>query len=126
MKFVRTALLTLLVTVSMVACSKDETATGFSIEGLWEGKIGADNDIPTGNYSLRIKKGGALERIGQDGDVSATGSWNLQENNFTGIYFYSDGTVVDVTATLNKEAYSMTGNWENNHGGEGNFNLSKK
>jgi hypothetical protein len=125
MKFLRTAIVALFITGALVACKKDKDLPAFTIEGSWTGKIGNDADIPSGQYALNIKKGGSLERIGANGTVSATGSWNQQGNAFTGIYFYANGTVVDIIGTVDKSTNKITGSWSNNGNEEGSFYLNK-
>ena len=125
MKFVRTAIVALFITGALVACKKDKDLPTFTIEGSWTGKIGTGAASPNGQYALNIKNGGSLERIGANGTVSATGSWNLQGNTFTGIYFYSNGTVVDITGTLEKASNKITGTWSNNGNEEGTFYINK-
>lgn len=125
MKFLRTALVAILITGALVACNKDKDLPAFTVEGSWSGKIGTGATSPNGQYALSIKKGGSLDRIGATGAVSASGSWSLQGNTFTGIYFYSNGTVVDITGTLDKASNKITGTWSNNGNEEGTFYVNK-
>jgi hypothetical protein len=125
MKFIRTTIMTLLISAAFAACSKDKDIPAFSVEGNWSGKIGTGNATPSGQYALNIKSGGSLERIGANGTVSASGSWSLQGNAFTGIYFYSNGTVVDITGTVDKSNNKITGNWSNNGNETGTFYINK-
>ena len=126
MKFLKTAVFALITSAALVACSKDDTSTSsFKVEGVWEGKIGQNSDAPSGQYKLNIKSGGAVERISSNGSVSASGSWNLTENTFTAIYFYSNGTVVDVNGTVDKAKNKITANWSNNGGEQGTLYLNK-
>lgn len=128
MKVLKMAIIALFVSTAFVACNKDndDKPAGFTIEGSWSGKIGTGDVAPNGQYALNIKKGGTLERIGANGTVSASGSWNLVGDTFTGIYFYSNGTVVDVTGTLDKASKKITGTWENNGGEEGTLYVNKQ
>jgi hypothetical protein len=125
MKFIRTALAALFITATLVACKKDKDLPAFTVEGSWSGKIGTGAASPNGQYALNIKKAGSLDRIGANGTISASGSWNLQGNTFTGIYFYSNGTVVDITGTLDKTSNKITGTWSNNGNEEGSFYVNK-
>jgi len=126
MKFLRKAIMALFITGAFIACKKDHDAPAFKIEGSWTGKIGTGAETPSGQYALNIKAGGNLERIGATGSVSASGSWNLTGNTFTGIYFYSNGTVVDVTGTVDKSTNKITGTWENNGAEEGTLYVNKQ
>ena len=125
MKFIKTIIIALFVTGTFVACSKDHDAPPFSMEGSWTGKIGTGSATPSGQYALNIKKGGSLDRIGSTGSVSASGTWNVQSNAFTAIYFYSNGTVVDLTGTVDKSTNKITGTWSNNGNEQGTFYVNK-
>lgn len=127
MKILKTAIIALFVSTAFIACSKDKNEpAGFSIEGSWTGKIGTGAVTPNGQYALNIKKGGTLERIGANGTVSASGSWSIVGDTFTGIYFYSNGTVVDISGTVDQSKNKLTGTWENNGGEEGTFYADKQ
>lgn len=126
MKFLRPALVVILATVAFTACKKDDIRPSFSIEGSWVGKIGTGSASPSGQYALNIKADGTLERISSNGAVSATGAWNMQDNTFTGIYFYSSGTVVDVNGTVDKSNNKLTASWKNNGGEEGTLYVIKQ
>ena len=127
MKFLRIAIVTLLVSTVFVACKKDDaTIPSFKMEGTWDGKIGQNAEVPSGQFKLNIKAGGNIERISSNGSVSATGSWNEEDGSFTAIYFYSNGTVVDLTGTIDKTKNKLTGTWKNNGGEQGTFYVSKQ
>jgi hypothetical protein len=127
MKFLRTAIVALFVSMAFVACKKDDVSTpSFKIEGIWDGKIGQNAEEPSGLFKLNIKAGGNIERISSNGSVSATGSWNEEDGSFTAIYFYSNGTVVDLTGTIDKAKNKLTGTWSNNGGEQGTFYVSKQ
>jgi hypothetical protein len=127
MKFLQTAIIALFVSAAFVACKKDDvTIPSFKMEGVWEGKIGQNTEAPSGQYKLNIKNGGTIERISSNGTVSASGSWNLAGENFTAIYFYSNGTVVDVAGTVDKSKNKLTATWSNNGDDEGTLYVSKQ
>lgn len=127
MKFLQTATIALFVSATFVACKKDNViAPSFKMEGTWDGKIGQNAEAPSGQYKLNIKTGGAIERISSNGSVSASGSWNMAGENFTAIYFYSNGTVVDVAGTVDKSKRKLTATWSNNGGEEGTLYVSKQ
>jgi hypothetical protein len=127
MKFLRIAIVALFVSTAFVACKKDDvSAPSFKMEGIWDGKIGQNAAEPSGQFKLNIKAGGSIERISSNGSVSATGSWNLEGNNFTAIYFYSNGTVVDLTGTVDKSAKKLTATWSNNGAEQGTLYVNKQ
>ena len=113
MKHVKSMALVLLVVVAGIACKKDNTDTAFNIQGKWSGKIGNNADVPTGQFALNIKPGGGIERINSSGNALGTGTWALTGNNFTATYTLTSGTVVNLTATLDKGQNKLSGNWSN-------------
>jgi len=127
MKFLRIAIVVLFVSTVFTACHKDgESTSSFKMEGVWDGKIGQNSDMPSGQYKLNIKSGGTVERISSNGSVSASGSWNLAGDKFTAIYFYTNGTVVDITGTVDKGKNKLTATWTNNGGEEGSLYVNKQ
>ena len=126
MKIVKAVFLALLLAVTFTACKKDNEEP-FIIEGLWEGKIGTGSASPSGQYALNIQKGGVIERISSNGQASAVGTWQLTGKNFSATYnFLSGTTVVNVTGTIDKSSYRLTGNWSNSGDEEGTFYVAKK
>lgn len=114
MKFLKSAVLAALLSTVFFACKKDNNEPGFIIEGKWEGKLGNGNATPTGFIGLTIKPGGVLERTISSGSVSATGTWQLNGNSFTGTYtFTSSGTVVNLVGTVDKAKNKISGTWSN-------------
>lgn len=126
MKIMKSLIVALLVTSFFVACKKDNTPPPFTIEGKWEGKIGNGNSTPSGQYALNIKSGGVVERVNSSGNVTASGTWQLAGSNFSATYNYQNGTVVEVTALVDKGSKKLSGNWENNGGEEGSFYANKE
>ncbi len=113
---------TLLLITTLVAFSKDndDTPDLFVIDGLWEGKIGNESGTPFGQYVLKIKSDGAVERVNSGNTITAYGTWQLKGGNFTATYTYSNGTIVNVTGNVDKEKNKLTATWENNGNEEGN------
>ncbi len=126
MKIVKSLVVALLVTSFFVACKKDNTPPPFTIEGKWEGKIGTGNATPSGQYALNIKSDGVVERVNSNGTVTASGNWQLAGDNFSATYNYQNGTVVEVTAHMDKGSKKLSGSWENNGGEEGAFYANKQ
>lgn len=127
MKFLKTAIVAAFISTAFVACSKDDKTTPvFKIEGIWEGKIGENSDVPSGQYKLNVKEGGIVERISSNGTVSATGTWDLEGNIFSATYNYSNGTVVIVDGTVDKGNNKITAEWSNNGGEEGTLYVNKQ
>lgn len=121
MKHLRSVSLALLLMATIVACKKDSEPAAFTIVGKWVGAIGQDANPPSGYYAINIKSNGTIERIDADGDVNATGTWELEGNELTAIYTYPGSTVVFIDATVDKSQNKLTGNWENSGDEEGTF-----
>jgi hypothetical protein len=131
MKFLKIVAAFFVFATIFTACSKDDNnnsvppTPAFSIEGMWSGKIGNNNDLPTGQYALNILPGGVLKRVNGAGTETATGTWQLSGDSFSGTYTYASGTVVVFTATVNKALKKISGDWHNNSE-VGTFVISKK
>lgn len=117
----------ILLTTAFAACSKnnDDTPPPFVMDGLWEGKIGTGSVTPSGQYALKIKPGGIVERVNSSNNVTASGTWQLNGSNFTATYNYSNGTIVSVTGTVDKGKNKLTATWENNGNEEGTLFANK-
>jgi hypothetical protein len=127
MKFFKSVALAVLLTTVLFSCKKDNDGpAAFTIEGVWQGKLGNGSATPTGFIGLNIKAGGVLERTTSAGSVSATGNWQLNGTAFTGTYtFPASATVVNISGTLDKDTKKITGNWSNNGNEEGTWYVTK-
>ena len=67
-----------------------------------------------------------IERVNSNGTVTASGTWQLAGDNFSATYNYQNGTVVEVTAIVDKGSKKLSGSWENNCGEEGSFYANKQ
>jgi hypothetical protein len=121
MKHLKSVSLAILLMAAFVACKKDSEPAVFTMTGKWIGALGLNNDVPSGYYALNIKSNGTVERIDSDGDVNATGTWTLEGEEFTALYTYPGGTIVNVEGTVDKSQKKLTGNWENSGDEVGTF-----
>jgi hypothetical protein len=127
MKHLKSLAIALLLTTTFIACKKDSTPPPFTMNGIWEGKIGDNNDAPDGQYKLNIKANGVIERISFNGNVSATGTWLLEGDEFSGHYIFADGnTIVTLEGTVDKQQKKLTGTWENDGDEVGTFYATQK
>lgn len=126
MKHLRSVSLALMLMTALLACKKDAEPAEFSMVGKWEGKIGQNQNAPSGYFALNLKSNGTIERIDSDGDVNATGTWDLEGEEFTAIYTYPGSTVVFVEGTVDKSQKKLTGNWENSGDEVGTFYATQK
>ncbi len=100
--------------VLFASCKKESSEPPFIMEGPWEGMIGTGSNPPSSNFFLRLEPDGTVNRI-HNGSVIATGNWQLNGNNFTATYsFLNGGSVATLSATLDKAAKKLTGEWSNN------------
>lgn len=120
MKFIRMAAIALVLSTAFVACSKDKNDTPFVIEGTWKGTTGGG-----GFFGVNLKAGGVLERIYSDGQVGATGTWQLNGKTLTGEYHFASGTDVTMTANVDTKHNKFSGSWSNDAGEIGTMQATK-
>jgi hypothetical protein len=126
MNFLKIAMLTLMLGTTLFLACKKSNDNGFSVEGSWQGKLGNGGAKPTGFIGLNIKGGHILERTVSTGSVTATGTWQIDGNTFSGNYvFSSSSTKVNLTGTLNKGQLKITGAWSNDSNEEGAWYVTK-
>lgn len=126
MKHLKSVAMAILLTATLVACKKDNVPAPFTMNGIWEGKIGDNNDAPDGQYKLNLKGSGIIERINSSGVVSATGTWLLEGTDFSASYIFADGnTIVTLEGTVDKDQRKLTGTWENDGDEVGTFYASQ-
>ncbi len=128
MTLFKSIMLLLLVAGSFTACKKENdtvVAPVFKPEGRWSGKLSEGTAAPTGFFAMQLKPGGKLDRFSANGTISATGTWQLSGNSFTGNYRFVSGTKVTLTGTLNKEPGRIAGTWTNNGDESGTFHATQ-
>jgi len=115
MKFLRIASIALILFVTASACSKKSSTTpsSKSIEGAWVGKYGFDSEVPHVFYSFNIKANGILEELSETGTVKATGTWEIDNNIFTGKYtnVAPSTSKYSVIGAFNSSTGKILGNW---------------
>jgi hypothetical protein len=127
MKLLKSLLLVLVLATYFVACKKEKDEPAFNMVGDWNGKLGDNIGIPTGHFHIKIKPNGVLERYNAAGTHTATGTWQLSGNAFTGTYTFSDGgTVVNIQGTLNRKEKFMSGTWQNDGNETGKWNATQQ
>ena len=127
MKHLKSLAIALLLTTAFIACKKDSAPPPFTMNGIWEGKIGDNNDVPDGQYKLNIKSNGVIERINSSEKVSATGTWLLVGDEFSATYAFTSGsTIVSLEGTVDRQQRKLTGTWENDGDEVGTFYATQK
>ncbi|MGN6491069.1 MAG: hypothetical protein ACTHLE_03660 [Agriterribacter sp.] len=124
-------LLALLVSISFVACKKDNAKPAVSIEGKWVGKFGTGGNPPSSFFSFNIKPGGVIQELNQDGEVTGEGEWELDSNNvlFATYETLSDNVkVYTVIGAFNAGQAKILGNWGYNDSATdgGTWEMSKQ
>lgn len=105
MKILKSVFLVAIAAFFFSACSKSNDApppaTNDSVQGVWAGKFGIDNEVPSVFFSYQFKAGGVLEELTNTGQVKGTGTWKI-ENNIV------SGYTINVLAPVGNK-YSMVG-----------------
>ena len=104
-----------LIVFSFASCKKDkDVPASVSVEGMYAGKYGFDNDAPDTDQKYNIKPGGVFQEIGvNSGAVVGEGTWQINGNNFTATYtiVWSPFNVYSVSATFDPATGKLTGTW---------------
>ncbi|HET9431593.1 MAG TPA: hypothetical protein VFO70_10480 [Chitinophagaceae bacterium] len=133
-KLFKSAALLLLTAITFVSCQKDNDdpipATA-SVEGLYIGKYGFDNDAPDTDYKLNFKAGGILQEIGPNsGSVVGQGTWQVSGNTVTGVYVvpFPPNNKYSISASFNPTTKKLTGTWgyDENPADGGKFEMTKQ
>ena len=125
MKLVRMVSLALLLVIAGTACKKD-SEPAFIMEGRWEGKLGSGTSTPGSFIGLKIKANGELERFTMNGELAASGTWQLKGTAFTGVYTFTSGTVVSLAGEVNKGEGKISGTWQNSASESGSWYVNKQ
>jgi hypothetical protein len=110
-----------------ISCSKDKDDNKpVTIEGVWEGTYKYDSGSQTFKWGLNLKAGGVLEGLDANGQVTGTGTWEIENNIVYGTYF-ENGAEVTVIAAFYPEQKKLLGDWGyNGNVNEGTFDMTKK
>lgn len=103
-------LLLVLVTVS-VSCRKEE-ALKKDVSGTWEGAFGFGNDIPTFFEKWDLEKNGTMNSYNPYGGLYATGTWELDGDEF-GAQYSPVGETYSYTFSgfYDEDLDEITGTW---------------
>jgi hypothetical protein len=118
MKFLKSSVLTLLLSATLFSCSKNsddvvpnQPAPG--IQGDWVGKYGFGNETPGVYFRFSIQAGGVIDELNASGASKGGGTWQLNGTSFTAHYQWKAplNTVYSVAATYNEATHKLTGTW---------------
>lgn len=116
MKKIKIAIIAFVLALASVSCSKSSdspAAAPATIEGVWVGKFGTDNNKPSSYFSLNFKAGGVLEEITQSGEVKGKGTWKLDNNILYGSYNYvaPPNNKYSIIGAFDSKKGQILGNW---------------
>lgn len=119
MKFLKFAIVALLMSAAFSSCKKDNDndftpPSNKTIEGKWVGKYGYDNDAPSIYYCLNVKSAGIIEELNSSGASKCTsGTWSLNGNQFSAKYQWKAplNTIFSVVATYDPATGKLSGTW---------------
>jgi hypothetical protein len=120
MKFLKFAIVALLLSTAFFSCSKNKdddfkpSNGNTSIEGKYVGKYGYGNEEPSISYILNVKAGGIFEELNTSGvSKCVSGNWSLNGNVFTAKYQWKAplNSIFSVVATFDPSTGKLTGTW---------------
>jgi len=79
------------------------------IAGTWKGTWGNGNSNAGYFYSFRLNNDGSLELFDNQGNKTAVGTYQFNNNQLTGTYKYTNGGTFSVKATLSNN--QLDGSW---------------
>jgi len=132
-KFLKFMAIIFLGGLTFVSCKKDhvDQPAALSVEGVYSGKYGFGNDVPTEDQKYNIKAGGVFQEIGTNsGTVVGQGTWQMNGNTLTATYsiVWSPFSTYSISATFDPATGKLTGTWgnDNNSSDGGKIDMSKQ
>lgn len=129
MKIAQRALFAMFLTLSLIACSKDDNdVVTFNAVGKWEGALIDGDTGGSGFYGLQLNSDGTLTRYKSTGEVLGQGTWTVNGNSIAANYIFPSGSKFSIAGTIDKNKNKMSGTWGpgNNTTGYGTWNAIKK
>ncbi len=107
----------LLSVMVFASCSKknDDIKANVPIEGTWVGKSSILSEPYNNFYSFKIKTGGILERLDNNGVKIGEGTWAFYNDGIgiTGTYTITGGDTFSIIASFDKVNGKLDGTWGN-------------
>lgn len=105
--------------LTFASCNKNNDSTSTpvppaSIEGVFDGKYGFDNEAPHANYTLNFKPNGTIQEIGQSsGAPTGQGTYLLKGNHLSASYkmLFEPFNDYFLEATFDATSKTITGTW---------------
>jgi len=127
MKIVKSIAIALIMLTAWTACKKDKDDNKtFSVEGVWIGTLTQVGKSGTGYLRFDLKSNGKLERVKDNGEVVALGTWQMVGDSLKAVYtFTGSATVVNMKGKLNQGTKQFSGVWANSSE-QGGWTADKK
>lgn len=93
------------------ACKKDNTPGGHSMQGVWEGKWGSGDEAPQYFFKFKMESNGQLQRLDEQDQVIANGTWDLNGIEFECSYTHSNGQVHKIGGLYTDFDETIAGTW---------------
>ena len=118
MKFLKSAAMILLLSITFIACDKDNddskpNGNSSKFIGKWVGTYGFGSSNSDDYFALNIKSNGDIQEIGEhSGAATGQGTWKMEGNTLVGDYkmLWSPFNQYGVRVTINA-AGKMEGTW---------------
>ncbi len=91
------------------SCKKDNPSPKHPIAGNWVGKYGSGNETPSTFFKIQILDNGTLKIKNEENVVTGSGTWELNELNFTAVYSYEPGNHLNLAAKYSEA--TLSGSW---------------
>ena len=101
------SLLLMLGLVVFASCKKDNPPSAESLAGRWSGKYGQGNQ--DNSFTFNLLEGGALQYIGVNNTVTATGTWEVNGSQVLAIYNFNVNATYKFKGNYNKLTKKITG-----------------
>ncbi len=109
MKTIKIFLILCIAATLFTACSKDKENE--SIAGIWQGKWGSGSQEPQYFLKFNIESNGTLQRLDEQGQVIANGTWTLDGIEFECTYTHTDGQVHKIAGLYTDFDGTIIGTW---------------
>ena len=111
MKISKFVFLMAITAVGLISCRKDEAAKK-NIAGIWEGAWGFGIDVPSFYEKWDLDSDGQLKAFFPSGEVYATGTWELDGDDFEAVYSpIWESYTYRFTGKYDEDDDEITGDW---------------
>lgn len=121
--------------LTFASCNKDSDSSpapvpNVSLQGVYDGKYGFNNEAPTADYTLNFKSNGTIQEIGQSsGNPTGEGTYSLKGNHLSATYkmLFEPYNDYFIEATYDVTTNTIIGTWGYEAGGTdgGKFTIKR-